>query len=304
MTKTVSIVICTYDRYDVLPVALAALASEYSNARGNVEVLIVDNTPIEKRLPIPIFEDFEIMISDRPGLSHARNLGIQNTRGDIIAFLDDDAEVAPGYLDALMEGFDRMESAQAIGGCTRPVFPFTRPEWFSDSLLGYLSCIDLGHEFRALRKGEFVVGANVAFRRDVFDMYGLFDANLGRNGSKTLMSNEESALMNAIGHDKVFYNPKQQVLHHIPPDRLTTEWFRKRVFWQGVSDIVGNMRYLSKEVVLSDFGALQLGLAPEDRGLGFLVRTPKSSEQFSAQLKMIYLLTMLGSDGFPDLVGN
>ena len=304
MSTQLSIIICTYDRYDMLPVALNSLAEECARSSLKAEILVIDNTPAEKRKPIPAFDGFKVLVSDRPGLSNARNIGIQNTRGEVIAFLDDDAEVLPGYLDALVGGFDQNESALAIGGCTKPVFPFDRPVWFSDSLLGYLSCIDLGTECRPLTKGEFVVGANVAFRRDVFRSFGLFDANLGRNGSKTLMSNEETSLMNAIGHDKVFYNPKQIVLHHIPPDRLKPDWFRRRVFWQGISDIVGDMRYITRDAVLEEFGALQLRLPPEDRGLGFLVKTPQTSDQFSAQLQLIYLLTMLGSDGFAAVAGS
>ena len=182
-----------------------------------------------------------------------------------------------------------------------PISDATPPAWFSDKLLGYLSCIDLGSQLRPLKKGEFVVGANVAFRREVFDKFGLFDTALGRTGSKTLLSNEEIELLQKVGLDKVYYNPDQIVDHHIPRGRLNAAWFRKRVFWQAISDLVGDLRYTSNEDALREIGEIQMKLPPNKRGLGFLHSDPGSPDEMAMQIRMIYLTTLLGSDGYPSV---
>ncbi len=302
MTIRPSIVICTYDRYDVLPLCLEALSADVASSAGGVEVLIVDNTPPAKRREVDLFDDFKLHIADRPGLSNARNIGVRETSGDVIVFLDDDATVHPGFISALKTGFDRAPQAMVMGGKTVPAFPdATPPAWFSDKLLGYLSCIDLGAELRPLKQGEFVVGANVAFRREVFDKHGLFDVALGRTGSKHLLSNEEIELLHKVGLDYVFYNPHQAVDHHIPAGRLSAQWFRKRVYWQAISDLVGDLTYITLKDALSEYGALQMRLPPEKRGLGFLHAEPGSPEEMQTQMRLIYLSALFAAEGFPPL---
>lgn len=287
MTIRPSIVICTYDRYDILPLCLAALHDDAA-AHGDVEVLVVDNTPPSKRKDIDLPDGFSLHLADRPGLSNARNIGVSETAGDVIVFLDDDATVHPGYVAALKTGFDRAPQAMVMGGRTDPAFPdAAEPHWFSEKLLGYLSCIDLGPELRPLEQGEFVVGANIAFRRQVFDQHGLFDTALGRTGSKNLLSNEEIELLQKVGLEAVFYNPHQIVDHHIPAGRLTPQWFRKRVYWQAVSDLVGDLTWISTRDALKEIGSIQMRLPPEKRGLGFLHAAPASPEEMQMQMRMI-----------------
>ena len=300
MTIRPSIVICTYDRYDVLPICLDALHRDVGSLSEQVEVLVVDNTPPSSRKPFALPDGFKLHLADRPGLSNARNIGVETTSGDVIVFLDDDATVHPGYVDALKRGFDRAPGAMVMGGKTVAAFPdATPPAWFSDKLLGYLSCIDLGGDLRPLKAGEFVVGANVAFRREVFEKFGLFDVALGRTGSKNLLSNEEIELLQKVGLEKVYYNPLQVVDHHIPRSRLSAAWFRKRVYWQAISDLVGDMRYTSNEAALREIGEIQMKLPPNKRGLGFLHSEPGSPDEMIMQIRLIYLTAMLGSDGYP-----
>ncbi len=54
-------------------------------------------------------------LSSPPGLPRQRNLGLQRTGADVIAFFDDDVELEPGYLAALLAVYER-RWGQGIGG--------------------------------------------------------------------------------------------------------------------------------------------------------------------------------------------
>ncbi|MBD3764903.1 MAG: glycosyltransferase family 2 protein [Rhodobacterales bacterium] len=295
---SVSFIVCTYDRYDIVDVALNSIIVETAGAGYPVEILLVDNTPPARRRDIEVPDGVTVLPCDRSGLAVARNAGIAASTGDIVVFVDDDAELQPGYLAALLSGFRTAPEAQVIGGRTLPVFPDERPAWFSDRLLGYLSCIDWGDTLRPLKPGEFVVGANIAFRRSVFDRFGGFNESLGRIGTASLLSNEESELLGRLPRDAVFYNPRQVVGHHIPPSRLQQAWFRKRVVWQAVSDVLGGMRYMDDKAALQSFGEIQAALDPSKRGLGFLMQDAEDAVAFDRQLKLVYCLMMLSANGF------
>lgn len=295
---SVSFVVCTYDRYDIVDLALNSIVADLAASGADAEVLLVDNTPPTRRKDIDLPEGVRVLPCDRSGLAVARNTGVAATSGEIVVFIDDDAELRPGYASALLAGFRDAPEAQVIGGRTDAVFPEARPSWFSDSLLGYLSCVDWGAELHPLKNGEFVVGANIAFRRDVFERFGGFNENLGRIGTTSLLSNEESELLGRLERGAIWYNPRQVVGHHIPKSRLKQAWFRKRVVWQGISDTLGGLRWMDDAAALKSFGEIQAALDPSQRGLGFLMRDVEDAAAFDRQLRLVYALMMLSADGF------
>jgi hypothetical protein len=69
---------------------------------------------------------------------------------------------------------------------------------------------------------------------------GGFDISIGRIGHKTLLSGEETVVQDRLrdrGY-KVRYTPHAKVRHHVDPSRLTRNWMRSRMAWQGVSELL------------------------------------------------------------------
>lgn len=89
-----------------------------------------------------------------------------------------------------------------------------------------------------------MVGASFAARRRVLLTLGGFDARLGRRGGNDLLSNEEAAIVATLGLDHVLYNPAAEARHLIPLERMAQSWFRKRVCWQAVSDVLSGSTFL------------------------------------------------------------
>ncbi len=293
-------VICTHDRYDALANSIDRLLST-ADFSGRCELLIVENTTPARRRPIPLPPRGNVRrtVCETQGLSAARNHGIAEAAGDIIAFLDDDALVEPGWCAGILRRMDEDARVLALGGKVVPHYDGDElPRWYDDSLAGYLSCIDWGATPRYLRPGEWVVGANIAFRRDVFAQHGLFDVNLGRRGTASLLSNEETALLARIGLDRVFYDPEIAVRHVIPIERLTARWFRRRVYWQAVSDLVAGHVRDDDPHLRREYGDAIAQLEPEHRNLNALTFEPQDAPTFALQLRAIYLAAVvLGGGG-------
>lgn len=234
----ISAIICTYNREKYIIDCLEHLRLAIPHG---VEVLIVDNNSTDGTAELvknylgdhPAFPG-RYLLETRQGLSHARNRGIAESRGDTLVFLDDDSMVAEDYFERLREGLDKYPQAGAFGGHITPVFEDgVTPRWLCRWTLSWVSGLDMGPSAKAFPKNKYPIGANMAFRRSVLEMTGLFNPELGRSG-KNLMGGEEKDLfqrIRAAGHS-IIYLPKLRIEHMIPPSRTTTDYIRR--FGDGV----------------------------------------------------------------------
>ncbi len=241
-----SAVICTYNRYDLLPEAIELLVEQDVPA-GLFEIIVVDNSP--DRAGAERFgqryaglSNLTYLVEPKPGLSNARNKGTAAALGRIVAFIDDDARACPSWVKELLHAHAAFDGrAGIVGGPIVPRWTDEKPAWIGEPLLSYLTVIDLGQELRELSAGEWLAGCNISFDRVSLIAAGGFSTRLGRMGSgSTLLSNEEieaSERVRAMGKLAI-YTPKAVVEHVIPPERLTPNWFRRRASWQAVSDLL------------------------------------------------------------------
>jgi glycosyltransferase involved in cell wall biosynthesis len=180
-----TVVVCTRDRPEQLGRCLRSLLGQ-SAAPG--EIVVVDNAPSSDatRELVDQMVGIRYVVERRPGLDVARNTGIARSSGQFIAFTDDDAVVHPRWLVRLLGGFERPEIAATTG----IVLP---QELETEAQLLFETCWSFNkgfvpREFAATffqntrRLGcptwEIGAGANMAFRRDVFERLGGFDERL------------------------------------------------------------------------------------------------------------------------------
>src|SRR3954470_6881150 len=181
-------------------------------------------------------EDPAHLSEPRPGLSHARNRALEWAAGagsDVLAFVDDDAVVDPGWYEALRARWDEAPADVAcIGGPIRPGFSVPPPSWFSDGIAHVLTLLDRGPEVRDLDPDvEAVYGANISFRVEPLRAVGGFDPSLGHSGSRVFFAEEDEAQRALVqaGY-RVRYVPDAAVWHVIPAERLTRASFLLRRF--------------------------------------------------------------------------
>lgn len=234
-----SIIVCSYAADVSLLPTIDALAGQTSR-KGDPEIVIVTQKPaasfatVKSRFAtsarVRIIEDSGV------GLSRARNEGIRNSTGDILAFVDDSAIPEAGWLEAMENAFDENE-CDCVGGAIIPRWEVPPPPWFRpefEESIGGKLIRDRGR----LIFPETPHGGNIAFRRTTFAKYGLFDTRLGRTPD-SLLSNEEVELCHRIyaGGGKILFEPSARVDHQVPRSRMTKRYARRRQYWQGVSRV-------------------------------------------------------------------
>jgi glucosyl-dolichyl phosphate glucuronosyltransferase len=243
-----SVVVCTYNRYDVLPNAVDSLLRQRQQLEvGSIEVIVVDNSPDQENAArfgtrFAHKPGIRYLLEPTPGLSHARNVGVAHARAGVVAFVDDDAVAAPDWAAHILHAFEAFEGrAGVVGGRVLPRWISKRPPWLTDDLLGYLSILDWGGQTRPLRSHEWLVGCNIAFDKQILSSVGGFSRALGRAGAGlALLSNEEIEVIEKIqaAGFVALYCPDALLHHVIDPSRLTRTWFRRRSAWQAVSDFM------------------------------------------------------------------
>ena len=238
-----SVIICTLDRAPYLAMALESLRHQTCPSDA-FEIVVVDNGSVDgtRELLLSAMRttpNLRWVVEDRRGLSHARNRGITEAQGDVLAFLDDDAIAAPEWLETIAHAMRSSRDVVAAGGPIRLRWCTERPAWVSDELTSLYSGLDLGDELREVAYPEVPYGANMAFRRSTFSTIGGFCTALGRRG-ESLLSGEEKELFHRIarsgGH--VVYTPSASVEHQVLPERVSRRWLLRRSYHQGRSEII------------------------------------------------------------------
>lgn len=245
-----SVILCTYNRERYIYNVLHSIAV---GSYADYEVVFVDNNSSDHT-----HDECLRFHADHPqvtvryffepaqGLSHARNRGIAEARGDVLVYVDDDALVNPEYLQTYADFFDRHPDAMAAGGPILPQYDgCEEPRWMSHYTRQLITGkLDLGHHEREFPKGAFPGGGNAAYRKSVFDTVGLFNTDLGRKGDSLIGAEEKDLFDKMTSHGMRFYYLPTAILYHlIPPRKLTDDYFERLTYGIGVSE-----RYRTKQI--------------------------------------------------------
>ena len=183
-SRKVSVVICTRNR----PVALQNCLENLQRCTGNFEIIVVDNSPsdIATKTVVNSFANITYVPEARPGLDIARNTGARYAHGDIIAYTDDDVSVPVNWVENIGNCFND-PLTMAITGLVIPQQLQTRAQYIFEKdwsfNKGYLPArFDHAYFLKNKKWGvpawEIGAGANMAFRKEVFQLAGYFDERL------------------------------------------------------------------------------------------------------------------------------
>ena len=303
----VSIVLCTFNRYEHLFQVVNSIDKQTAS-HTSFELIVVDNSSdlvSQDRFCRNFVVEYSsnYIVERIAGLSRARNIGVAAARGDIVAFIDDDAIAHPAWIEEIIRSFGLSPDIAVVGGPVRPIWPTARPAWLHKDLEGFLTILDLGPDERALAPGEWLAGTNIAYRKSTLVEAGGFNEQVGRVG-KILMSNEEVIISQKIkaAGGTLFYNPRMAVDHRVHAERISQPWLRRRVFWQVISEILSE----GDGYKTDSRGSVERILAyieqapRHNRGIGGLLAGTEDAKLFERQTvalaSLVRLLALDGSD--------
>lgn len=238
-----SLIIATYNRAAQLVDTLRSVVAQEADP-ATWECVVVDNNSQDDTAArfaafAAAHSGFRLrrVFEPRQGLSHARNRGIAESCGELVAIIDDDERIVPGFIGSYIAFFDARPDASVAGGPIVAEYPSGRPVWMSRWIERPIANpMDFGREVRSFPADRIPGGGNMAFRRSVVDRFGAFDPALGRTG-KRLIGGEETDFFDRLrrGGERIWYVPGAVMYHIIPPEKLTDAYFRRLCYNVGVS---------------------------------------------------------------------
>jgi glycosyltransferase involved in cell wall biosynthesis len=223
----------------------ACVASLLEGTRVPDEILVVvdGNPALEASVATWLPGAVRLLRGDGAGISASRNVGLRAARSEVVAFVDDDAAVAPDWLARLLEQFEACPDLLGAGGAVEPHWGDDR-RWLPDELLWVVGCTYAGHreDPGPIRNP---IGCNMAFRRRQLAAVGGFSPDFGKRGS-SLSTCDETELGLRIeqryGPGRIRCVPAARVQHFIPGARIGWRKLALRCVSEGLAK--GRLRRL------------------------------------------------------------
>ena len=247
-TSEVAVCVCTFHRMQFLAALLRSLATQSVTA-DRLEIVVVDNDPagsaesvvrqFSKEHPNAAVR---YVVEGKPGVSHARNRAVAESRAAMLAFIDDDEVASPDWLDRLLQVAAQFQ-ADVVLGPTRATLGPGLPDWVRRlNLRGHLDDLHTGQE---VPRGMGGAG-NVLIRRSALGTRTAlpFDPRLTHTGG------EDSDLFNWMRGQgaRVVWSAEAVCWESLGPERLTVHFYVQRtltfatVHWRGVYQRSGSLR--------------------------------------------------------------
>ncbi|HRK33111.1 MAG TPA: glycosyltransferase family A protein [Candidatus Hydrogenedentes bacterium] len=224
LRQHISVVVCTYNRSDLLRLAIHSLQRQVCDGTFTYEIIIVDDASTDdspdviseliQHSSVPIY----CVRESGKGIAAARNAGLDAASGDWIAFFDDDQLADTRWLAELWLSRE-MSGALCISGSRTLNLPPEKLRNMSPFVRLTLGEIPIESQPRPSSRKDTICTGNVMMHRSVPDRVGQFDPALVQGGEDTefFMRVRKAAI-------DCFYTPHAVVSHMIPAYRLDEQY--------------------------------------------------------------------------------
>jgi glycosyltransferase involved in cell wall biosynthesis len=233
---SLSVIICSYsgDRWDQLTAAVESAQRQVQP--GDEVILVIDHNEVLQAQASRDLAGVRVLSNAyAQGASGGRNTGAEIATGEILVFLDDDAQAEPGWLDRQLGWYDD-SSVVAVGGAADPNWEGgQRPDWLPPTFDWVVGCSYAGQPLTATQVRN-VWACNMSVRRSAFHQVGGFATSIGGvQASVTLGCEETELCIRLAGLGVVMYEPASRVRHFVPRGRQTKGYLLRRCRTEGRS---------------------------------------------------------------------
>lgn len=250
-----SFITCTYNRDKYIGQTLQSVCDQ-KYPDNNYEIIVIDNNSTDNTASI--CEEFRAEYPNKnfryfkemnQGLSFALNRGIKEAQGEYLIFVDDDETIIPEHLERLDNHLRTYPEAVLCGTPVIPVYEIPEPKWmsrFTQRLIG--GYFDQGKEVKILEAKNYPGTGHTIIKKELYERYGNYNTELGRKGT-SLIGAEDKDMFNRLKNNNIicYYLPDIPIYHHIPPNKMTDEFFHKLTYSIGKSERIRTKAVSEKE---------------------------------------------------------
>ncbi len=143
-----------------------------------VEVIVVDGNSTDKTREIVKNYPVKLVIENKKGLNVARNIGIKQSNGEIVAFTDADCIVPSNWITKIVENF-KDPKVSCVGGSTKALNSDFVSQYADNSIVRLMPFFKKREELDKVKPFfRHPAGCNMAYRRKVAEEIGYFDENI------------------------------------------------------------------------------------------------------------------------------
>lgn len=248
MVSDISVIICAYTEKRWHELTEAVASAQRQTVRPTEIIVVIDHNSVLFQRAQEAFTDVQVIENHgTKGLSGARNSGWSTARGEIIAFLDDDAIAQPDWLENLSVCYAQPE-VMGVGGKIVPLWESGRPRWFPHEFNWVIGCTYRGFPNHNMPIRN-MIGANMSIRRAILiaengfrEAFGCDKGTTSTRGIQKWFNHyagdEETELcIRAAQHRPEgiwLYAASASIQHRVTTDRARWSYFLWRCYDEGL----------------------------------------------------------------------
>lgn len=298
---TLSVVICTYNRCDLLRLCLDSLVQQTLN-NTQFEVIIVDNNSLDKTKEIVseysnLYPHFRYIFEPHIGLSFARNTGYKNANSDWVLYLDDDAKAFPNMVERAIYTTNKYHFP-CFGGIIISYFNKNDkiPRWWiADRFECNEYLLKTFNGVCTLDK-ESPYGGIILIQKELLVDLGGFKTNIGMQGNK-IGYGEETDLVHRIRQKNIAIgiDTEMRIYHLVSSNKLKLSWHLKSAFAKGYNSLyISNT--VSEENNFSPIKYFQLSPIRYFKIIGYAVKSVIINPNYYIENSILSILGLVYFD--------
>ncbi|HEY0172549.1 MAG TPA: glycosyltransferase [Pyrinomonadaceae bacterium] len=228
---SIDLVVCTYNNAALLDATLDAVSRQRVPHDVDWRVLVVDNNCTDRtpevlgrhlsagRIPL------RAVTEPRQGLTPARVRGVKNTRGEWVAFVDDDCLLAEDWVGQAARFAAEHAECGAFGGQVIPRWEVTPPPY----VLGRRYAYACKYHGETPHRRPWLAGAGLVVRREALTACGWLNKQYleDRTGARLVSGGDMEIALRVGAKHELWYNPACRLEHVIPARRMSREYVRR-----------------------------------------------------------------------------